>query len=95
MVHTQLASGFWGKTPIRLFDKSVCNLDEIKIGDVLTSGERVLSIIKTKCDDVDIYKHNIEGKTFYGSKNISYYPKTNIDVDHKIINLLTFKIWTH
>uniref|UniRef100_A0A6C0BVY5 Hint domain-containing protein n=1 Tax=viral metagenome TaxID=1070528 RepID=A0A6C0BVY5_9ZZZZ len=75
MIHTQLASGLWGKTPIRLYDKSVCNLDEVKIGDFLTSGEKILSIIKTKCDDVTIYKHKIQGKTFYGSKNISYYPK--------------------
>jgi hypothetical protein len=88
MIHNQLASGLWGKTPIRLHNKSVCNLDEIKIGDVLTSGDRVLSIIKTKCDDVDIYKHNIEGKTFYGSKNISYYPKTNTTDDNNSVDLL-------
>ena len=86
MIHTQLASGFWGKTPIRLFNKNVCNLDEIKIGDILTSGEKVLSIIKTKCDDVDIYKHKIQGKTFYGSKNISYYP--NKDKNNEIVDLL-------
>lgn len=79
MIHTQLASGFWGKTPIRLYDGTVCNLDELAIGDILTSGERILSIIKTKCDDVDIYKHKIEGKTFYGSKNISYYPRKSDD----------------
>ena len=73
MIHTKLASGLWGKTPIRLFNKSVYNLDELQVGDLLTSGERILSVIRTDCTNVDIYKHKIQNKTFYGSKNIAYY----------------------
>ena len=72
IIHDKLESGFHPNTEIKLITGCLVPIKKIKIGDKLIDDSFVKAIIKVKIDDIDIYKHNIYGRTFYGTNNLIY-----------------------
>lgn len=72
IIHDKLESGFHPNTEIKLKTGCLVPIKKIKIGDKLFDDSFVKAIIKVKIDDIDLYKHTIYGRTFYGTNNLIY-----------------------
>jgi len=71
-IHTSLESGFSGETEVVLRDGSRKYIKEIRVGDYLKNGEKVLGIVRILADDVVVRKYNIKGNWFTCSTNVPF-----------------------
>ena len=71
-IHTQLDSGFISSTILTLQNGESIPISNIKINDILKTGEKVLGIITILGKDMIIYKHIIDNNCIYGTKNIHF-----------------------
>ena len=71
-IHKQLDSGFISSTMLTLQNGESIPISNIKINDILKTGEKVLGIITILGKDMVIYKHIIDTNCIYGTKNIHF-----------------------
>lgn len=70
-IHKHLDSGFHRDSLIILQNGTSTPISEVKVNDVLASGDKVRGIIKIDARDMDVYNHSFSrGYSLCGSKNI-------------------------
>jgi len=71
IIHSDLEGGFHKDTTIELEDGHCVNISDIKVNDILRFGEKVIGIVEIDSNNIsNIYKYNIDGKTFIGGPNL-------------------------
>ena len=71
IIHSDLEGGFHKDTIIELEEGHCVNISDIKVNDILRFGEKVIGIVEIDGDNIsNIYKYNIDGKTFIGGPNL-------------------------
>ncbi len=75
-LHSVLDSGLTPFTKIKLFNGLIKNINDIKVGDKLDMGEKVLGIVQIKGDDMPIYNNYINHKKI-GATNLFLKLNTN------------------
>lgn len=71
-IHVKFDSAFHPNTSFTLDNGEKCHAKHIKIGNRLKTGETITSIVKVNISDMELFKHTICGKTFYGTSNLVY-----------------------
>lgn len=70
-IHSHLDSGFTHNMSIKLNNGNTIPISDVKINDILASGDKVLGIFKIDSNDVNVYKFYFNnGETITGTKNI-------------------------
>jgi hypothetical protein len=71
-IHVKFDSAFHPNTSFTLDNGEKCHAKHIKLGNKLKTGETITSIVKVNISDMELFKHTICGKTFYGTSNLVY-----------------------
>ena len=70
-IHTHLDSGFHRDTEITLHNGKIVKIVDIKVNDILITGEKVLGLIIISAYDMDVYTYSFAGgKSLCGTENI-------------------------
>ena len=70
-IHTHLDSGFTSDMIITLNHGETIAICDVKVNDILASGDKVVGVFKIASHDVDIYKYDFNNNiTITGTKNI-------------------------
>ena len=74
-IHTHLDSGFHTTSTVTLNDGWKILVDDVKVNDILLSGEKIVGVIKIAAHDMDLFNYtftdnNYIQKTISGSKNL-------------------------
>ena len=88
-IHQEFDSGFIPSTIIELNDGNKIKIEDLKIGDMLKNNIKVLGIIHIDIENIQLYKHYVYDKVFYGTKNIVYATKKSYS-KQKIKNVSTY-----
>lgn len=72
IIHKHIDSGFHPYMTIKLKNGETRYLKDIKHGDILDNSSSVSAIIKIDASDIDIYKHDIDGNSIFGTANLTY-----------------------
>ena len=79
-IHYYLDTGFHEESIVILHDTSQKTIKDIKIGDILQNGEKVIGKIKIDAKDLQgVYYYNIHGVKIKCSKNITIHRRNVID----------------
>ena len=71
-IHTHLDCGFHPSSNIVLKNGSIVQLKDVKVNDILFSGDKVFAIVKIAGHDVSTYHYSFinDNRTICGTKNI-------------------------
>jgi len=71
-IHIHLDSGFQARSTVTLHDGWKISVDDVKVNDVLASGEKIVGVIKIAAHDMELFNYNLNNDTnaFCGSKNL-------------------------
>jgi hypothetical protein len=71
-IHTHLDSGFHGDSYVILANGLNIPVTQVKVNDILASGDKIVGVVKIDARDIDLYKFSFgdEGTTICGSRNI-------------------------
>jgi len=70
-IHKYLDSGFIGDSTVLLNTGANVLIKDVKVNDVLASGDKILGVVKIAAHDLSVYKYSFtDDKTIYGSSNI-------------------------
>jgi hypothetical protein len=71
-IHTHLDCGFHYSSKVALDNGETVNIKDVKVNDLLLSGDKVVSIIKIAGHDVSSYTYSFinDSRTICGTKNI-------------------------
>ena len=72
IIHKHIDSGFHPYTTIKLKNGETRYLKDIRHGDILDNSSSVNAIVKIDASDIDIYKHDIDGNSIFGTANLTY-----------------------
>ena len=79
-IHYYLDTGFHEESAVILHDTSQKTIKDIKIGDILQNGEKVIGKIKIDAKDLQgVYYYNIHGVKIKCSKNITIHRGKAVD----------------
>ena len=102
-IHTMFEGGYVSETLIELFNGKQKSISEIKINDILKSGEKVYGIVEINGKDLDIFEYYLGNKKVFGginnvvnsedfglttTSNLVYISKTDLKQD-KLYHILT------
>ena len=70
-IHRHLDSGFTGDSTVLLNTGSTVPIKDVKVNDVLASGDKILGLVKIAAHDLSVYKYSFaDNKIISGSSNI-------------------------
>jgi hypothetical protein len=71
-IHTHLDSGFQATSKVTLHDGLKISVDNVKVNDVLVSGEKIVGVIKIAAHDMELFNYNFNNNanSICGSKNL-------------------------
>jgi len=71
-IHTHLDSGFHSTSTVKLHDGWKISVHDVKVNDILASGEKILGVIKIAAHDMELFNYtfNNDESHICGSKNL-------------------------
>jgi hypothetical protein len=69
-IHRYLDSGFQGSSTVILHNGVEVPLYEVKVNDILASGEKIVGVVKIAAQDMPLYKHTFNDSVICGSRNV-------------------------
>ena len=70
-VHKELEGGFEANTKIKVQNREIY-IKDVKLGDTLCTGEKVLGIMKIDGSTTKCFEYSINGNRFIGGPNLMY-----------------------
>ena len=80
----KLNCGFDSDTEIQLHNKKKIKIKDIKIGDILYKNNKVLSIIKIKCDKLEFKEYKVNTNIIFKATNNLIFNNSNNVITNKI-----------
>lgn len=100
-IHKELEGGFEANTNIKLQDREIC-IKDIKLGDTLCTGEKVLGIMKIHGKTTNCFEYTLNKSKVVGGPNLMYQNenlgiastkdivnKRRVDIDGPLYHIVT------
>jgi hypothetical protein len=93
-IHEVLDCGFSDSTKIMLNNKTLVNINNINVDDILENGEKVYGIVEIDGSSIlEHFRYNLGENNFIEgyAPNLTFIDKENINMSYKLYHLLTDK----
>lgn len=72
VIHKHIDSGFHPYTSVELKNGTTKYFKDITCNDIMKDGSKINAIIKIDAREIDMYKHDINGNSVFGTQNLVY-----------------------